>query len=122
MAKFSIHFNLKDKKSDYSLVILVMRYTEWKKPVKVSTGATVRVSCWDVKKERCIASDYLSDRENREVRKVNRVLDKLENEISQFYKNYTIYLSSAPLGHNTPQDYAKVLVQRIRDGEILSHF
>lgn len=80
MTKISYSSILQYPKKEESLVFLTVRCNG--NTAKVSTRQTVKTKMWNKQLHRCITSKELfTDRENREVRKVNKQLDKIETFI-----------------------------------------
>lgn len=80
MTKISYSSILQYPKKEESLVFLTVRCNG--NTAKVSTRQTVKTKMWNKQLHRCITSKELfTDRENREVRKVNEQLDKIETFI-----------------------------------------
>lgn len=80
MTKISYSSILQYPKKEESLVFLTVRCNG--NMAKVSTRQTVKTKMWNKQLHRCITSKELfTDRENREARKVNKQLDKIEDFI-----------------------------------------
>lgn len=80
MTKISYSSILQYPKKEESLVFLTVRCNG--NTAKVSTRQTVKTKMWNKQLHRCITSKELfTDRENREARKVNKQLDKIEDFI-----------------------------------------
>ena len=78
--KISYSSILQYPKKEESLVFLTVRCNG--NTAKVSTRQTVKTKMWNKQLHRCITSKELfTDRENREARKVNKQLDKIESFI-----------------------------------------
>lgn len=90
MAKkeFSYNFNLKSKKDEKSLVVVIGYFNgKW----TISTTQSVYVKTWDNEKQRCIISTSFADRINRASRKVNKFLDDLDAAIDKYMS--AVYLN-----------------------------
>ena len=80
MTKISYSSILQYPKKEESLVFFTVRSNG--NTAKVSTRQTVKTKMWNKQLHRCITSKELfTDRENREARKVNKLLDKIEDFI-----------------------------------------
>lgn len=80
MTKISYSSILQYPKKEESLVFFTVRSNG--NTAKVSTRQTVKTKMWNKQLHRCITSKELfTDRENREARKVNKQLDKIEDFI-----------------------------------------
>lgn len=80
MTKISYSSILQYPKKEESLVFFTVRSNG--NTAKVSTRQTVKTKMWNKQLHRCITSKELfTDRENREARKVNKQLDKIESFI-----------------------------------------
>ena len=80
MTKISYSSILQYPKKEESLVFLTVRCNG--NTAKISTRQTVKTKMWNKQLHRCITSKELfADRENREARKVNKQLDKIESFI-----------------------------------------
>lgn len=80
MTKISYSSILQYPKKEESLIFLTVRCNG--NVAKVSTRQSAKTKMWNKQLHRCITSKELfTDRENREVRKVNKQLDKIETFI-----------------------------------------
>ena len=80
MTKISYSSILQYPKKEESLVFFTVRSNG--NTAKVSTRQTVKTKMWNKQLHRCITSKELfTDRENREARKINKQLDKIEDFI-----------------------------------------
>ena len=76
MKKISYSSILQYPKKEESLVFFTVRCNG--NTAKVSTRQTVKTKMWNKQLHRCITYEKFTDREKREVRKVNKQLDKIE--------------------------------------------
>ena len=80
MTKISYSSILQYPKKKESLVFFTVRSNG--NTAKVSTRQTVKTKMWNKQLHRCITSkEMFTDRENREARKINKQLDKIEDFI-----------------------------------------
>lgn len=80
MTKISYSSILQYPKKEESLVFFTVRSNG--NTAKVSTRQTVKTKMWNKQLHRCITSkEMFTDRENREARKINKQLDKIEDFI-----------------------------------------
>ena len=80
MTKISYSTILQYPKKEVSLIFLTVRCNG--NVAKVSTRQSAKTKMWNKQLHRCITSKELfTDRENREARKINKQLDKIEDFI-----------------------------------------
>ena len=80
MTKISYSSILQYPKKEESLIFLTVRCNG--NVAKVSTRQSAKTKMWNKQLHRCITSKELfADRDNREARKVNKQLDKIEDFI-----------------------------------------
>ena len=110
----NLNYNLKSKKEDWSLVVIV-GYLD--KRFKVSTQQSVYVKTWNTKTQRCIDSTEFPDRINRASRKVNKFLDKLDKAIKEHFEKYPPHFDLPNWAYNKSENF-KGLIQRIIDEQV----
>lgn len=74
-----LNFNLKEKGVEESLIILTTTYLGTR--IRVSTQCKVLVKAFNIENQRCDISSVFSERQNRELRKVNKFLNTVEDEL-----------------------------------------
>lgn len=104
MAKkeFRYNYNLKTKKDDKSLVVIVGYFNgKW----SVSTTQTVYVKTWNVETQRCIVSTEFSERVNRLSKHVNKFLNALDEAIDKYVSS--VYLNRKDKSYFGTSDFVK---------------
>ncbi len=109
--KINLNYNLKDKSEEQTLVNLILYF---KKRIKISTKQNVYVKTWNLEKQRCTKSSDFSQRVNRQSSKVNRFLDALDEEITNYFKEEHKFDANDSSYFGTA-DYLKDCIQRIID-------
>lgn len=113
--RINLNYYLKDKSSEYTLLYLVGYH---RRRFKISTRQTVYVKSWDSVKQRCIISTAYPDRINRTGRKVNKFLDNLDKNITEYFAKCPFHADDVSyLG--TPE-YLKKCIRNVLD-DMLEH-
>lgn len=113
--RINLNYYLKDKSSEYTLLYLVGYH---RRRFKISTRQTVYVKSWDSVKQRCIISTAYPHRINRTGRKVNKFLDNLDKNITEYFAKCPFHADDVSyLG--TPE-YLKKCIRNVLD-DMLEH-
>ena len=110
----NLNYNLKSKKEDWSLVVIV-GYLD--KRFKVSTQQSVYVKAWNTQKQRCIDSTEFPDRINRSSRKVNKFLDKLDKSIKEHFEKYPPHFDMSNWVFNKAENF-KTIIQKLVEEQV----
>lgn len=86
-----VNFNLKSKTRDEELIICLITYRGER--IKISTKQVAPVKNWDTKAQRCIVNDTITERERRKNKRINKLLDAIEDKFSSIIesKSYRFY-------------------------------
>lgn len=113
--RINLNYYLKDKSSEYTLLYLVGYH---RRRFKISTRQTVYVKSWDSVKQRCIISTAYHDRVNRIGRKVNKFLDNLDKNITEYFTKCPFHADDVSY-FGTPE-YLKKCILNVLD-DMLEH-
>lgn len=80
-----VNFNLKNKVKEEELIICLITYKGER--IKISTKQIVTVKNWDTKEQRCIVNDTITEREKRKNKRINKLLDTIEDEFLSIIKS-----------------------------------
>lgn len=80
-----VNFNLKSKTRDEELIICLITYRGER--IKISTKQNVTVKNWDTKTQRCIVNDTITERERRKNKRINKLLDAIEDKFSSIIES-----------------------------------
>lgn len=117
----NLNYNLKSKKEDWSLVVLVV-YLD--KRIKISTQQTAYVKAWDNNQKRCVTSSNFADRINRSSRKLNKFLDTLDASLKKLFEEHPFHLDRPNIFQRvgkylySDSDYVKQVIQKIIQNQI----
>lgn len=113
--RINLNYYLKDKSKDITLLYLVGFH---RKRFKISTKQNVYVKTWDAAKQRCVISTAYPDRINRAGRKVNKFLDNLDKNITEYFAKCPFHADDVSY-FSTPE-YLKKCVQTVIDDMLQS--
>ncbi len=113
--RINLNYYLKDKSSEYTLLYLVGYH---RRRFKISTRQTVYVKSWDSVKQRCIISTAYPYRVNRIGRKVNKFLDNLDKNITEYFTKCPFHADD--VSYFGKPEYLKKCILNVLD-DMLEH-
>lgn len=80
-----INFNLKNKVKEEELIICLISYRGER--IKISTKQVAPVKNWDIKEQRCIINETVTERERRKNKRINKLLDTIDEKFLGIIKS-----------------------------------
>lgn len=113
--RINLNYYLKDKSKDITLLYLVGFH---RKRFKISTKQNVYVKTWDAAKQRCVISTAYTDRINRAGRRLNKFLDNLDKNITEYFTKCPFHADD--VSYFGAPEYLKKCVQTVIDDMLQS--